>query len=328
MTGTVDRSVIEHEIGPDGAFHVRIHAGDLSLRGVAGTLVRVRELDGRDLSERFDTETSSGSLTIRPQAALGEVGILLGGRRSSRVDVELPAGTTVVVETVSADVAATGLTGEQRYRTTSGDVRIRASHGAIVVETVSGDLALDGDAALDLMARVISGSVAVAAPEITRLTVTTTSGDVQLGGSLVGSGPFAVRTVSGDARLTLAGDVRIEGRSLTGRVHSDRPHQMHGRPGRRNVVVDGQGSLLTFESVSGGLRITEPRTAAGTEPAPSSSQPPAVDVVAVDEHEVDRLEILWALERGEIDVAQATAKLAELDPDEPGTAPTDEGVRA
>jgi len=321
-TGVTDHSVVEHEIGRDGVFHLRIHAGDLSLRATSGTTVRVRELDGRDLAERFHIEAASGSLDLQPHARLGEVGLLLGGRRSCRVDVALPAGTTLVIETVSADVSVTGLTGHQRYRTTSGDLQMRDVRGAIAVETISGSIAIDGDAELDLTARLVSGSAAIAAPRITRLSLTTTSGDVQLGGALVGDGPFAVRTVSGDARLTVSGDVRIEGRSLTGRIRSDRPHQVHGSPGRRNVTVDGQGPLLTFESVSGGLRIAEPPTTTGSAQAP-------IEVVALEEDEASRLEILWALERGQIDVAEASARLAALDTDEPAPAGTpDEGVSA
>jgi hypothetical protein len=315
------RSVLEHEIGRDGIVNLRVHAGELTLRAIEGPIARLRDLDGNDLGDRFEIETGSRSLTVRPIARPGDVGLTLAGRRSSQLEVELPREAAAIVESVSADVVAHGLRGEQRYRTTSGDVRLDDVGSSITAETVSGSLTVIGGAGLDLTARLVSGTAELSASTIRRLGMTTTSGDVRVTGSLSGDGPFAVRTVSGEARLSLRGDVHVDARTLTGRIRTDLPHRSDSRPGRRSTVIGSGGPLLTFESVSGDLWVGAPGEP-GRDVGPPRPQGPSEDGL-----DAERLRILRALERGEIDVAAASSRLAVLDPDAGVQDPTEGAAR-
>jgi hypothetical protein len=334
MTGTEARQgALEHEIGLDGVVHVRIHAGSVTIRGIDGTRARVIDAGGRDLADRFAIETGPNSLSIRPSAIHGELGIQLGGRRADHVEVEVPRGATVVAESVSGNLTASTLDGNQRYRTTSGELRLADVGGAVVAETVAGSLVIQRAGRLDLSARAVSGSVDVVDATLTRLALATTSGHIRLAAALDGSGPFAVRTVSGDARLAVGPAVRIEARTLTGRVRADRPQTVTRATGRPATVIAGDGPTLAFESVSGALQVLdveeppappEPPRA----PAPPQAQlPPKASVgphpaagvePAEDPRESERMAILRALERGEIDVAQATERLAAVDDGPPG----------
>jgi hypothetical protein len=330
-------TTLERELGPEGVVHVRLHAGELVVRGSDGTAVRVRDLDQRDLTDRFEVDAGTASLSVRPRAQLGELGLMLGGRRSSRIEVEMPRTATLVVQTIRADVSSSGLVGEQRLGTTSGELRIHDATGTINAQAVSGSLVVRSPAELDLSARTVSGSADVEAARFTRLALTTTSGHVRLAGALVGDGPFTLRTVSGDVQVRLSGSVRVEARTLTGHIRSDLARQPEGLPGprRRPVILGTAGPLLSFESVSGGLWFGSPTPP--SPPAPPMA-PAAPDLAALemavpvpppngpmtpaseaqpDPGETERLDLLRALERGEIDVATAMEQLARLDGEPP-----------
>jgi hypothetical protein len=91
------------------------------------------------------------------------------------------------------------------------------------------------------------------------------------------------------------------------------PHRSEGsRDRRRYIVGDGAASVL-FSSMSGDVAAREsrrfndsvpPPPAAPAPPAPPA--PPAAPALTADE----QLEILRALERGEIDVEEANERLA------------------
>ena len=92
--------------------------------------MRIRARDGSDL-------TSPG----RPSAATAILAVRAARRRPPDLDIEVPVGATaVIVEGSSADLAAIGLRGEQRYRTASGDIELHGVGGRLAIEAVSGDV--------------------------------------------------------------------------------------------------------------------------------------------------------------------------------------------
>ena len=68
------------------------------------------------------------------------------------------------------------------------------------------------------------------AATLTSLEATTTSGDLRIAGQFRGPGPFSIVTVSGDALLAPAGDLRIEMATLSGDLHSE----LGGQPAERS----------------------------------------------------------------------------------------------
>ena len=55
-----------------------------------------------------------------------------------------------------------------------------------------------------------------------------------------------------------AGDVRIEMTSMTGDLQSELDGQHHHDHGRRNLTIGSTGPLVTFQSMSGDLRVVRP----------------------------------------------------------------------
>ena len=326
MTTSVDPA-LEHEIGTDGLLQIRLHDGDARLQAVSGTTVRVRDRGG-DVTRAVDAECAPGSLAIRA----GRSGIFGEGRRRGRhaldLDVDVPVGATVVIETASGDIRVSGLRGDQRYRSASGDITLRDVSGRLDADSVSGDLEILAVGQSAIKVRTVSGDVSLRAATITALSVSTTSGDVRLAAGLAGTGPFAIETVSGDSVLALAGDVRVELRTVAGDLRSDVPAVADGGPGRRTLTVGRGGPTLAVRSMSGDVRLVHP-TAVSHEEVPSMSDDAPTLVVATDPADADTLEaarlaILRDLEDGAIDVAEALLRLEAVDiRDEPDRTPAD-----
>jgi hypothetical protein len=312
---------LEHEVGVEGVITLRLEHGEVRLHGSDGDRAVVRSRRGSSLDELV-VERGDGSLAIssRRDGIFG-TGRRGRGRGGIALELDVPRRAAIVVESGDADVSADGLAGEQRYRTASGDVRLLEVNGTIGVDAVSGDVEVRASGTASLALRTVSGDLEIHAATIARLRATTTSGDLDIEGRFQGEGPFSIETVSGDARLAPANDVRVETSTISGDVASELEATRDGRRGRHTLVIGrGDGPLVTFRSTSGDLVVTRP-TAPSSAPATESEDPVAqmTSIPAVPTDEVDDdLAILRALERGEIDVAEAGRRLAALDVTTPG----------
>jgi DUF4097 and DUF4098 domain-containing protein YvlB len=329
MTKTTASATVEQAIGPRGRFTLRQASGDVAIRGVEGSTVRVRSLDDRPLSDLFDVEIGEGAFELHQVEGLSLGRKMFSHSSGAELAIEVPHGATVVVETQSADIVASDLSGDKHFRTASGEVTLSRLAGGLDVETVSGEIEVEGGAPLDLTAKSVSGDVRVRVPTIRRLDLGTTSGDIRLDATLAGSGPFTMRSISGDVTIVGRSGFRVEAESITGDLSSDLPSKRESLPGRKVLIVGRPGPTLTFRSVSGDFHVVEPRDAAtpvertAVESNPvelvpattGSAEIPAEVAVrdsSMSEEEL-RLEVLRALERGDITVAEATDQLRVLD---------------
>ena len=333
--------LVDHPVGPRGRLAVRLASVELRIVGGEGDRVTVRTPSGRRLPDRVILETVDGALTIREGEILGL--LFGGGDKTVELEIEVPAEAEIAVDTASGSVEASGLRGEQRYRTASGDLQLIDVSGRIDLNAVSGDATLNLTGATDLGVRTVSGDVSVSGGSLTGLRVSTTSGDVRLDSPLTGRTGNTIETLSGDVSVQATDGIRVEARTVSGDLSSDLPHRTEGRMGRRTLIV-GDGSIdLSFRSVSGDLNILAgpampvrpagppspplpplpplPGAFAG-EPTASHVDPPADDPVASRDTPTpaddERLEILRSIEAGDLDVAAALERLAELDAREAG----------
>jgi len=336
MTTQTNDAVLTHRIGADGMVVVRIADGQVRLRGVAGDAATVRAADGKPL-DALEIEPGERSLTVRTGRGIELRGFGLGrgdrprGRGRTRdVQLDIPSGATVVVEGASTDVDARGLRGDQRYRSASGDLVLREVSGSLTIEALSGDVEIDADGPATITARTVSGDLDLRAGSIAELRATTTSGDLYVAGAFDGDGPYTIETVSGDATLAPTDGVRVEARTITGDIDSELPSRREDADGRRALVIGAGGPTITFRSTSGDLRVVAVaslRASSQATSAPSTSTP-AADLATTDATpprtapdtsttpDDARLTILRALERGEIDVAEAGRQLEALEDDD------------
>ena len=326
---------VEHEIGPTGRFAVRVTSPDTHLRAVDGgrAVVRVK-FELRAASEevadelfervRFKVRQTDGVLEVmeprRDDSGIGAL-VRLFGAGSSRLEVsvraDVPRGAAIVYDGVSADITASGFRGSQQFRTVSGDLVLDDVAGDVAVRGVSSDVSIRADEPLNLQMNTVSGDVSAIAPRFDELRLVTVSGDIELEGELAPSVQHRIETVSGDLSLGIVGGLTLEVRGLSSDTHVSVPHRSEGsRDRRRYIIGDGEAGLL-FSSMSGdvsvhptrrlGLRPTSPTPPnPPTPPTPPTPLTPPTRPVSSDE----QLEILRALERGEIDIEEASARLA------------------
>ena len=145
---------------------------------------------------------------------------------SSDLAVRVPAGSSIDVSTVSADITSEDVEGEQMLHTVSGDVELQAADSDVSAESVSGDVEITGDGSdIEADANTVSGDVtvidvsgAVAAEAVSgdlvvrdgsfeRATLNSVNGEIDFQAELRNGGKLAVDTVNGDVDVQFVGDV-------------------------------------------------------------------------------------------------------------------------
>ena len=316
---------IEHEIGPNGSFSLSVTSADVRLIATTGSVVRVSATFEIHAGSDAEADQFFGEYSLRAQAAPGSLTVSdrndghHGFGAISRffgvdtveleeVQVEAPAGCRLEVRTVSGDQQASGFDGAQRFQSVSGDVRLVEGNGDLDIDSVSGDVTLRAVRAVSLKMNNVSGDLSAEAPTFERLRAQSVSGDISVDGQLAARTTHMVETVSGDCRLALASGATIEVRGLSGDVRSSLPHRIEGTAERRRLTVGDGAASVAFNSMSGDLAVIPSRQAPSE---PAAVTPPAAPAKTVKPTaSADRrIEILGALERGEIDVDEAMRQL-------------------
>lgn len=347
MTALRDSTrLVDHALPPGGRVLIRLASAEVHITAVAGDRVTIGTPDGVEPGDRLTVESTGGELAIRERDVIG----LAFGKlhKSLRLDVDVPSAADTTVDVASGRIRARGLRGRQRYRTASGDVDVTDAGGPIEVDAVSGDVAIALAEAATLSVRTVSGDVAAVGGSLASLRISTTSGDVRVDSPITGATGNAIETLSGDATIVATAGISVVARTVSGDLSSDLPHRSDGRTGRRTLVIGDGRVELSFRSVSGDLRIrgqatdstaptppspasaaTPPRPPDAPSPSPAPGQPVPPRATGPEQHggstgsgssasgprDVDdeRMAILRALERGELDIATSMDRLAELD---------------
>jgi DUF4097 and DUF4098 domain-containing protein YvlB len=322
MGSYVRTQSIDHNVGERGRVSLQVTSGDVRVRGIPGGEAHIRATFEISASSDADADRIFEAVQLRVNRASGElsveehegdvsVGSVIkslfgaGGRYELTVECDVPSVAEIELTAVSSDVDGTGLRGDQRYRTVSGDLSLSRAGGSVRLESVSGDATISADEPLSIRSQGVSGDLNINASTLSSLRANTVSGDVELEAQLADGGDFQVETVSGDLAVGLAGDATFEIRGLSTDVHSELDHRLEGQVDRRRLIVGSGGPRLVFNSMSGDVDVRRPRRMSAQPARPSASVPEATPTERQSE-----LDVLRALERGEIDVDEATRRLA------------------
>jgi DUF4097 and DUF4098 domain-containing protein YvlB len=208
---------------PQGQVEVSNTTGSVTITGWTKNEVEVTgELGDGSKGLEF---TSSGGIT-RIKVVLPQ--------KSHNVDdsdlyIQIPSGSGLSVNTVSADITVQGIRGAQRLQTVSADITTESGNEDVECKTVSGDISVvgggrrglltittvSGDAnvqkvAGEVNANTVSGNVNLDLGDTTRSRLRSTSGDLNLRGKLIGEGRLDVESISGDVRVDLFGPIAAE----------------------------------------------------------------------------------------------------------------------
>lgn len=147
-----------------------------------------------------------------------------GHADDSDLEISVPLGSSLSINTVSADVQVQNVHGAQRLQTVSGDVQTQSSGEDVECRTVSGDVTIDGsgkkglvsittvsgDATANRVAgevngSTVSGTFRLGVGETSRSRLRSTSGDISLNGPVTPDARVDIESISGDVRLDFVG---------------------------------------------------------------------------------------------------------------------------
>jgi hypothetical protein len=237
-------------------------------------------------------------------------------------------GGTVTADSMSGDltIEATDAVGI-RVRSVSGDVRLSAPRlDALQLSSTSGDVRIAGALGPDFEHTIssVSGDVYVHSSSPIRLETQTIAGDVRATGAhraeggrgrrtmVVGDGSvrLAVRTTSGDIRLH--GDGTDEG--IVPPVPPVPPVAPEPPVAPVPPAIDPQPEPWVVAEAEAAPNLVRWAEAAADEPGvPPEPGPTQGADSSVDRREQARLDVLRALERGELDVAAASHRLEQIE---------------
>lgn len=227
------------DIKPGKILRIENGHGDVRVTGGAETgqviaRATVRGSDSADAKRKAQeytlvVEEGDGFVLIRQPDMTGlsvDLDIQVAGR--PQLDVRVEAGDVTVIDTRSSakvtarsgDVRLTGVEGIVEVSVGSGDVAVGQMHGSTLsVESKSGDVHLSKVKAA-IHVRSSSGDVTLGECGGRAVSVETASGDVNIDLVDPVEGAVNVRTVHGDARLTVTGgNCRVALSTLRGHAH-------------------------------------------------------------------------------------------------------------
>ena len=229
---------------PSGLVTVNNVAGSIVVKGWDKAEVAVSGTLGKG-TERLEFEASGDSTTIR--VVLPKQSHHVEG---SDLEIRVPAGSRLDVNTVSADITASELTGPLSLQTVSGQVSATGPAKELAAQTVSGDIKVDAGAA-QINAQSVSGTVIVKAASPQGVELESVSGDLTFEGGLAQGGFFKASTVSGNIKAALpsglAADFSLG--TFSGNLESAFGDKSTASP------EDHSGKRLDFTTGSGGSRV-------------------------------------------------------------------------
>ncbi len=330
------------------AARIRIHSAE---RHVRLGPIEVRAPVSEDLeidiprSARVAVRTLSGDVE-----AAGIGGESRWATASGDLRLGVDAGP-VAVESMSGDVRVVATAPiELNVRSVSGDLQLRGPRfETLIASTTSGDVRLDGALGSGGPHRIssVSGDVELVTPTPVGVETETITGDVRAAGSYTAGGRRGRRTItfgSGSVQVTIrttSGDIRVAGRprgdAAAGAASGG------DAPLAASVALPADAPLPTAAPLpTDALSRTPPATlVAEAEAAPNlrraeladladrgdtggddhdtgdadHEDPPPAGDIDPDADEASRLDVLRALERGELDVETAARRLEAIGKD-------------
>ncbi len=226
-------------IEPDGTLSIELLSGSVRVVGGRGSEIEVTGTIGDDV-EGVTLEGSERhariEVELRDSQNLEDV--------KADLEIRVPKGVRVEIESVGADVTIDGLTSAVSIESVQGDARVAAGPGEVHVSSVNGPITVAGGSSLR------------------ELQLETVSGTLEFSGPLNRSGAYAFESVSGSVTLDIEGSVSatFEISTFGGRIDSAlgpkprRESQMI--PGTSLSFTEGSGDAdVSIESFSGTIRV-------------------------------------------------------------------------
>ena len=218
----------------DGEVRVSNVAGSVTVRGWDKAQVHVSGTLGAG-TQRLDVSSDGSGVSIR---------VILPEHSRSNVEgtdlvIDVPKASRLTVNTVSADISASGLTGIEHLESVSGNLSLDSRSSDIGAQSVSGEVNISGSASRahirahsisgdvkisgvdgELVAESVSSTVKVTASNLSRAQLSSTSGNVDFAAAIGSGGSYEFHSISGNVNLSFAKlpDARFDISSFSGNI--------------------------------------------------------------------------------------------------------------
>ena len=259
----------------DGTVSISNTAGSVEVRGWSRNQVEVTgELGNRVEELVFARDDDEIIIKVKvPRRNSGGI--------ASDLVVNVPEGSSLEVNTVSAEIEVSDVEGEQQLESVSGDI-VTDAHGAdMELGTVSGDIEIQGDnepirtrvssvsgdidtdsLAGEIVAESVSGSITTVNGSFERASANTVNGDIVYHARLLDDGRLNIETINGSVDVDFGGDVsaRIDIETFNGAIRNcfgpEAVRTSKYAPGRELKFTEGGGSgRVTIQTLNGSVRL-------------------------------------------------------------------------
>jgi hypothetical protein len=292
---TITRTV---NIGANGELNLSNLSGNIIVSRGGGNTVTIEIVKTARAATAAEAQEALKLVTVEILVRGGRAEVTTrypgsrGDRRNLNVStaytVTAPAGTRVIVRSISGSIRVTDIEGELSLETTSGNVtatgaaRLASAKSvsgnvqvsdirtdtSVEASSMSGNVTLRNVEARRLALNSISGNVTVEDASCGRVEAQTMSGTVVYGGTLMPKGRYDLKSHSGDVRLRLDGRTgfELDARTFSGAIRSDLPLTTRagdtvrgpGARGRAFRGTFGDGSaVINASTFSGSVVIGE-----------------------------------------------------------------------
>jgi hypothetical protein len=266
-TETLDTTVT---LDRQATVDISLLSGRVDIVGGGGSQARVRGRSDRG-DIQFDANSGRIQLSVDPRGR---------GSGDATFDLTVPAGTRVIVNSVSAPISIRGAKGEVDVNSVIGSVVVADAARKVKAESVSGNVEVSqvtGDVRAssvsgrvevsnvngDVETESVSGRISMTGARSRFVRAGTVSGRIFYAGTFDPDGTYEFKSHSGGVHLALPADVgaqvRIE--TFSGSVDSDFPVTLQpnasGRSSNRRIEFKiGNGrSRIVAESFSGSIKL-------------------------------------------------------------------------
>ena len=266
-----------HSLDPDGLVRVETIAGSIVVKGDSPSGVSVSGMIGEDL--KFEISGSDRNVLVKVEWPERRWGRRSAEEDDCRLEVHVPSGASLEVETVSASIDASGVDGTVDLETVSGSIDVAGNPRSVEVEAVSGDLTLDVDSkrvSLEAVSgtvkartgggefelELVSGDVELTGDGFEGVSIESVSGHIEFTGGLAPKAELEINNHSGDVEVGFRGDAsaEVDVSTFSGGIESELGGESRRTskfaPGEEYHRTIGDGSArVTIDAFSGTVRL-------------------------------------------------------------------------
>jgi len=258
-----------------GTVEISNVAGSVEIEGWSREQVEITGELGSDVDELI-FERDGDEIYIKVKVARHN-----GRRVASELIIKLPEGSSLEINTVSAEIEIVNVKGELDLESVSGDIEteafaedtdISSVSGDVVVvgdkkpmraslNSVSGDIEVDGLAG-EIEVETVSGDLEIVNGIFQRAAAHSVNGDIVFHAELLDDGRLDIETINGDVDVNFAGELsaRFDIETFNGDIRNcfgpESERTSGYAPGRELLFKQGDGTgRVTIQTLNGNIRL-------------------------------------------------------------------------